>query len=322
MNFERPLALFGALLALPYLLHAAGTVARSGAFAVRFAPHGLGKKARTRAMRASALSAACGSALIALASVGLAGPSFGYEYPVSEGSGAELAFLLDVSNSMLAEDILPNRLAAACELVRFVIRARPGSRYSLTVAKGGATTLVPMTDDVAAFDDALEFANPAAVTAPSTDLGAGTAAAAKTFTGTGGLRALVILSDGDDRAGTFQSSAAAVRADGILVVGVAFGGTKGVPVADADGSVVLDRDGRPALAAAFPDALAAAASGGAALRPENAMNALCDIIDAAAGKGGLSISPRRHRDVSGLFFLAAAALAAARFFLSPTGALA
>ncbi len=322
MNFDRPIALFGILLAAPILLFGLRKALRLAAVLPRFADAAFAPRAARSVRRRASLSAACGALFAVAASVGLAGPSLGFEYVETAAGGAEIALLVDVSNSMLAEDQVPSRLGAATELARYAIRAAPEARYSLTVAKGGATTLSPMTDDVAALEDALEFATPESVTAASTDLGAGVAEAAKTFGAHDAFRVLVILSDGDDRGGSLQGRAAAARKDGILVVSVVFGTERGAPVNDASGKPILDKDGTPAVAKAVPSALARASSSGIALKPETAAAELRAIVDRASGKrGGALQAPRKPRDVSGFFFAAAAFLAAARFFLSPTGAL-
>lgn len=114
-------------------------------------------------------------------------------------SVAEMAVMVDVSNSMLATDIAPNRLERAKEVVKQLIEVFPKDKISLGVFAGEAYPQLPMTTDHTAAMLFLEAFSPDMVTQQGTNLFAAIQAGKKTFTQpANGAKILLILTDGED----------------------------------------------------------------------------------------------------------------------------
>ncbi|TFG57971.1 MAG: VWA domain-containing protein, partial [Spirochaetales bacterium] len=129
--------------------------------------------------------------------LGLSGISFQKEVKSSSYARTDVAILLDVSRSMLARDAEPARLGKAKQICLDLINGFP-ARYSLTVFKGAAVTLVPLTEDASALAEGLRFSGPSVLTPPGTDIAGALAAAAGTHASRDGAKKiLLLLSDGE-----------------------------------------------------------------------------------------------------------------------------
>jgi len=294
------------------------TAVRASRFASFCSPAAAAESAGRRALQLGLAVAACEALVATSVILGLSGVSIGRTPVPAEGGGLEVAMVIDVSNSMLAADSEPIRLGRAVALSRSLLAARPALTWSLVAARGGAAILVPPTDDVAAVDEALEYASPDAVTLPGTKLGAGVRAALRS--GGAGRRVVVVLSDGDDRSTDLGRVAAEARAFGAAIVTVAFGGDAPVEVSDAEGRPVLSLDGSRATSARSPAGLArlAALSGGAYFDGDDpaSVAGILELIDAAASGAPGSIARTMPADRSGAFAFVAALALFARALLS------
>lgn len=343
MSLARPELLWLALLALPEL---ALVLRRMPAFRASLeALAGPRRRARAGSLFAvlSLAGGAAASLFVLSAALALAGPSWGVRGAAAERRGLEAAVVLDVSRSMEARDSggsgkdAETRLDAAKGLVASLIRgsisgsggADPrspegGAAYSLVAAKGGAVLLVPMTEDGFAFEEALPYANPDAISAPGTNLESGIRAALASFTASGAQgRVILLFSDGGELTGSARRAceeAAAARAR-LVVVGM--GGAAPVPVPGPDGAPLAGPKGpvRSALQASALRALAAAAGGRYIGASEAGAGAALASELAQATGSGTRIEYRRI-DRSGLFALLALAFLVASIlasFLSPRG---
>lgn len=325
MSFDRPLMLLLNALVLPYLLFSIRPVRAMIDASRFFTPARKSAGELALCVRKSTLIVILGALSLCSVSIALSGPIWGHEEGHSPVSGAHVAFLLDISNSMLARDEKPSRLEAAREIVRFAVRARPDTPAALVLVRGGATILLPMSADAFAIDEALGFAVPDALTTRATDLGSGIDAAAKSFGASQGVRKiLVLLSDGEDMGSLMSAAAMRARKQGIILVPVVFGGTVAVPVLDSEGRPVLTSRGLPAQTSAKPFEMDAIASDGKALKPSDALATLGALIDETIDDGRGSGSVPREKipaDRSGIFIMAALFFLVARIALSPFGLL-
>ncbi len=220
------------------------------------APHGAG-------WRAARLAGAC-----ALAGIALAGPRWGTEHAVDRARGIDMVLALDVSLSMDATDVKPNRLERMKQEVRRLRALSPGDRVGLIVFAGRSYVLSPLTVDESALDLFLDNLDPSIVGQP------GSAFSGAIRQGTdllllsndGADRALVLMSDGEAFEPEADIVAEARRAGekGIALVTVGFGTTAGstIPLTAPDGSVTLKRDqfGQIVVTHYVPDLLRAAAA--------------------------------------------------------------
>lgn len=191
---------------------------------------------------------------LALGLLALARPRLGGEAPVTAWRGLDLVVALDVSRSMLARDLGPDRLARAAREVEALAAAAEGDRLGLVLFAGEARVRVPLTRDRAAVARVAAGARPEDVLRGGTDLAAALEAAGGMVEGGAEARgAVLLLSDGEDHGGRGAEAARRLRARGIAVhvlgVGSEAGARIAVPqAAGAPGEQYLrDRAGREVL---------------------------------------------------------------------------
>jgi Ca-activated chloride channel family protein len=114
--------------------------------------------------------------------------------------GIEVMFVLDVSRSMLAEDISPNRLSRAKQQIKDLVDEMAGDRIGLVVFSGESRHVVPLTSHYQDFKQSLDAAGPQSVRRGGSRLGDALAAAANGFIGkTNDHKAIVLFTDGEDQ---------------------------------------------------------------------------------------------------------------------------
>ncbi|OYV68043.1 MAG: hypothetical protein B7Z72_08760, partial [Gemmatimonadetes bacterium 21-71-4] len=189
----------------------------------RLMPGGLAHSAGWRAAR---LAGAC-----ALAGVALAGPRWGLERNVTRTRGFDMVLALDVSLSMRATDVRPDRLERMKQEVRRLRALSPGDRIGLIVFAGRSYVLSPLTVDEGALDLFLDNLDPSIVGQPGSSLSRAIRQGTDLLSlGSGGAdRALVVMSDGEAFEPEADVVAEARRAGekGISLVTVGFGTTAG-----------------------------------------------------------------------------------------------
>jgi Ca-activated chloride channel family protein len=151
-------------------------------------------------------------------------PRWGTKYKEVEQQGIDTFFVLDVSRSMLAEDVRPNRLERATTAVEDVLDVMGSDRAGLITVAGDAALTVPLTLDYGSLRLALDDISPRSVNRGGTMIGDGIRLATASFTDdVQDHKAIVVLTDGEDM-GSFPVEAAADAAThGILVYTVGFG---------------------------------------------------------------------------------------------------
>jgi len=158
-------------------------------------------------------------------------------------TGAEIAFVIDASNSMLSAEGRRSRLDAAKEFAGRLAASAEGAGLSVVAFRGRPTTLCPSTRDRKAFADALAWAGPTATSAAGSDVGAAIDEAARPVFSAGTARVIVVLSDGNDTGGAAAAASARAAAAGAALAFVGFGGQVSSPVFDMDGAPVVGKDG-------------------------------------------------------------------------------
>lgn len=175
-----------------------------------------------------------------LFTVGLAGPKIGTEVREVERRGLDMLVLLDLSRSMNAEDIRPNRLEKAkFEIARLIDRS-PGDRIGLIVFTGQAFMQSPMTQDHAALRMFLDIAQTHQMPGGTTNFRSAFELAAETFNRLevrgDAARVALLVSDGEDHGPSFSSALQSLTEQRVLVYSVGIGTTEGarIPVYDRD----------------------------------------------------------------------------------------
>ena len=119
---------------------------------------------------------------LALTILLLARPQFGAKKETVTTRGVEVVVALDISNSMLADDISPNRLEKAKRLISRIINKSGENKVALIVFAGDAFVQLPITDDFISAKMFLESISPSLIARQGTDIGAAIDLAAKSFT--------------------------------------------------------------------------------------------------------------------------------------------
>lgn len=162
---------------------------------------------------------------------------------------ADVIIALDVSASMLAADLSPNRLELARLFARQLVEALPGSRVGLIFFAGEASLRMPLSTDIQAAKMLLRTADPAYAGAQGTDLAQAIAVAQRSLRAApgGGGRALVLITDGEDHEGGAESVAKAAYKEGMVLFAVGAGTPQGAPVPEGPGGFKHDEQGNPVV---------------------------------------------------------------------------
>jgi Ca-activated chloride channel homolog len=193
------------------------------------------------------LRAAVVLAAMALLVVAAAGPRVGTEPREIELSGLDIVVALDVSRSMLAEDVAPSRLDRAREEVLRLAERAGDDRIGLVTFAADAFMQMPLTSDRAALRLFLQTASPDMIPAQGTSFANMLAVAARVFDGSGEVqdrsRVLLIVSDGEDHEAGIEPPLRRLREMGVVVLALGVGTTEGalIPVLE-DGRPTHHRD--------------------------------------------------------------------------------
>jgi Ca-activated chloride channel family protein len=190
---------------------------------------------------------------IVLLVVALAGPRWGPGPGGRRPAGQDVVLAVDVSRSMGARDAVPNRLGLAIEAARQVVEAAgrsPGGRVAVVAFAGRGVLRCPLTENLGAALDAITALKPGGVSPGGTDLTAALATALDLFDRSPeepqGGRSIVLISDGEDLAETWQAALPQLAEMGVLVHTIAIGDAgRGHPVPLPGGAGELSYRGQP-----------------------------------------------------------------------------
>ena len=190
-------------------------------------------------------------AAIGLFAVLLARPQFGSKLETVKRQGVEVMIALDISNSMLAQDVQPSRLEKANRLVAQLVDKMENDKVGMIVFAGDAFTQLPITSDYISAKMFLESINPSLISKQGTAIGAAINLATRSFTPQEGVgRAVIVITDGENHEGGAVEAAKAAAEKGIQVSVLGVGMPDGAPIPvegtndfrrDRDGNVVVTR---------------------------------------------------------------------------------
>ena len=175
----------------------------------------------------------------------IAGPPFGSKLETVKRQGIEVMVCLDVSNSMLAEDVSPNRLEKAKQMLAKLTDGFKDDKMGLIVFAGDAFTQLPITSDYISAKMFLSSINPSMVTSQGTAIGAAINLALRSFTPSETSdKTIILITDGENHEDDAVKAAAAAAEKNIHVNIVGMGDPKGspIPVAGAN-NYMKDKDG-------------------------------------------------------------------------------
>ena len=163
--------------------------------------------------------------------IALVNPKMGTKLETVKSEGVDIVFAIDVSKSMLAEDIAPNRLEKAKQIVTKIINNLGSDRVGIIIYAGSAYPLLPITTDQAAAKMFLQNANPDMVSSQGTAINQALELAATYFDDEEQTnKYLVLLSDGEDHNDTDPTIAKEIAKQGIKLFTVGIGTKKGAPI--------------------------------------------------------------------------------------------
>ncbi len=199
---------------------------------------------------------------LVLAAIAFARPQWGSDVQVLEKQGVQAVVALDVSKSMLAEDVRPSRLERAKLEVSSLLDQLDGDEVGLVLFSGAAFLQSPLTFDYTAARTYLEEAAPGLISRPGTAIDKAISTSLSAFDYTRpGQKVIILMTDGENLEGDpFEAVAEAAERSGVVIYTVGFGSAAGEPIPefdqwgrqtgmkrDADGNLVLSRLDEPTL---------------------------------------------------------------------------
>lgn len=183
--------------------------------------------------------------------IALARPQLGSHTESVKTQGLDVVFALDVSRSMLVEDVVPSRIKKAKHVIRSFLDRLGGDRVGVVIFAGSAYPAVPLTTDFDFIMQTLETVDERSIPNQGSDLSLGLNQAMRLITN-GGLnekteatdtgnanRVVVVLSDGEDHEGAESKTAENLSKEGIRVYSIGIGSVRGGPIPLRDEHGVL-----------------------------------------------------------------------------------
>lgn len=226
-------------------------------------------------------------AMLAMAFIitGIARPQFGSKLKKVKREGVELIIALDVSNSMMAEDIQPNRLERAKRAISRLIDRLKDDKIGLIVFAGEAYTQLPITSDYNSAKLFLNSVNTQIVPRQGTAIGAAVNLAVRSFTPNGQAnKAIIVITDGENHEDDAISAATNATEKGIIVHTIGMGLPEGSPIPvlrNGQKDYLKDRDGKVVVTKLDEKMLEqiASAGNGVYVRANNAQVGLNTLFD-------------------------------------------
>lgn len=161
----------------------------------------------------------------------IARPQFGTKVEKVEKEGIELVIAIDVSNSMLARDVSPDRLSRAKQILSRIIDVRKNDKIALIVFAGEAYVQMPLTSDTQSAKIFLNTIDPSLVPVQGTAIGQAINLAMSSFSGDKEVdKAMIIITDGEDHEGDAMQAAKQAADAGVMVNVMGIGSVEGTPV--------------------------------------------------------------------------------------------
>ena len=177
-------------------------------------------------------------------------PRWGFHWEEIKRKGVDLLIAVDVSESMLAEDVKPNRLERAKREITDLINMLQGDRVGLIAFAGDAFLECPLTLDYGAFKMFLDYLDTDLIPVQGTAIGEAVQTAIRSFTTERrASRALILITDGEDHQGEAEKAAEAAKEKGIRVFTIGIGSEQGapIPLRGGQGDFKKDRRGQVVL---------------------------------------------------------------------------
>lgn len=251
--------------------------------------------------------------------VALARPQWNAQPREVEQRGRDVCFIVDVSRSMLAEDLAPSRLERAKLWIRDAAGILRGDRVALVAFAGNAVVKCPLTNDYAYFRQSVEDLSPLSVSRGGTNIGdAVRLALGEVFETDSTTKDIIVITDGEDHESFPVEAGKSAGEQGVRIIAIGLGDEgegKPIPITDERGrrSFVM-REGKPVLSrldGAMLRTMALASAGGKYLNVGTGtieLDAVYRQFIQEAEQRTLATADRVRYDEQFQWFLAAAAL--------------
>ncbi len=239
--------------------------------------------------------------------LGLARPQLGAKLEAVKKKGVEVIVALDVSNSMLAEDIQPSRLERAKKAISKMVDRMENDRVGLIVFAGDAYVQIPVTSDYQAVKMFLPTIGPSTVPKQGTAIASAIDLAAKSFSpGTDRSRALIIITDGENHEADPVAAARKAHEEGITIHTIGIGKPSGAPIpltVNGQRTFLKDRNGHTVITRLDEPLLRkiAMAGGGIYVRASNASMGLSKIYNKIKGMDQKEMKEKNFSEYNDLF---------------------
>ena len=185
---------------------------------------------------------------LGLLAVCLARPQYGMTERQQTTQGIEAVVMVDVSNSMWADDVQPNRLERAKLLLNNLVDKMENDKIAVGVFAGEAYPQLPITSDYAAAKLCIDALSPEMVTLQGTNIGAAVDLACKSFTDAQGVgRAVILITDGENHEDGALEAVQRAAKQGVQVYVMGIGTAAGGRIPMPGGGVLTDNQGAPVL---------------------------------------------------------------------------
>jgi Ca-activated chloride channel homolog len=164
--------------------------------------------------------------------IGLVNPKMGTKIETVKREGIDIVFAIDVSKSMLAEDVAPNRLEKSKQLVSQLINQLGSDRIGIIAYSGSAFPVLPITTDYSVAKMFLQSMNPSMISSQGTSLDEAINMAANNFFDKKDKtnKLLILISDGEDHSENAEDAAEDAKKLGLKIITIGVGSEKGGPI--------------------------------------------------------------------------------------------
>ena len=225
-------------------------------------------------------------AALALLIVMLARPQMGTRISHEKRTGIETIIAIDISNSMLAQDVSPSRLDRAKMMVENLVDHFTNDKIGLIVFAGDAFVQLPITSDYVSAKMFLQNIDPSMIATQGTDIARAIDMATHSFTQEKGIgKAIIVITDGEDHEGGATEAAQNAKKQGMNVYVLGFGSPQGAPIPVGNGTYMTDNGGNTVMSALNEEMCrqVAQAGNGTYIHVDNTSNAQTQL-DAALDK--------------------------------------
>lgn len=215
-------------------------------------------------------------AALALLIVMIARPQMGTRISHDKRTGIETIIAMDISNSMLAEDVAPSRLDRTKMMVENLVDNFTDDKIGLIVFAGDAFVQLPITSDYVSAKMFLSDIHPSLMATQGTDIATAINMATNSFTQQQGVgKAIIVVTDGEDHEGGALEAAKDAKKKGMRVYVLGVGSPNGAPIPLGNGNYMKDRTGNTVMTKLNEEMCrqVAEAGGGAYIHVDNNSNA-------------------------------------------------